>query len=119
MARIDDIERTIGADGLAALAGAFGGTRVVVPHARNLGASHPLVLLLGPDAAQRLSAWAAGEYIEIPKCDFLERRRRDAEIFSLRQDGFSTREIARRFGFTERGIRLAMARHRADQPSGQ
>ncbi len=117
MARIDDLERVIGTDALEQLAAAYGGRRLVVPHARNMNPGHRLAALLGMDAALRLAQTFAGETVEIPKCDFLARRRRDEAIMADRKAGASQAALARRYRMSERWVREVLKR--ADQLSGK
>lgn len=112
---LQDLASHVGISGALAIAERWGGIRLHVPHVERINSGHPLVQAIGMKNAESLARYAGGEWMEIPLCHLLSVRRRDAEMVAARQGGASTREIAKQFRLTERGVRLAMERYRREQ----
>lgn len=100
--RVRDLCDAIGPAALLRLAREYGGGRVYVP--ARIEREHPLAKALGDlDAARKLAAYCNGETLAVPKLDCLERALRDAAIRAAWPHS-SVRDLAWRFGLTERQI---------------
>ena len=71
-----ELAGVVGDDAATALARQFGGTSVYVP--RRIGNNHPIAVVIGRAAADRLAAWAGASTLSIPKQP--ERRARVLEL---------------------------------------
>lgn len=80
-----------------------GGIRLPVPVEVNQG--HWLYTAIGKEAFTALVEYYAGEEIEIPRCSTAMRAIKDHHIAAAANQGASNAELAREFGYTERGIR--------------
>jgi hypothetical protein len=88
----------IGEDAAMALANAFGGTRLYVPH--EPGEHHPITVAIGPANAEKLAAWAGGGSIDVPK-----QAARQAKVRELYERGALTISgIARETSYSERHV---------------
>ncbi len=76
----------------------WGGTSRYIP--AHPGPDSPLVALIGVDAAQVLAAVAGGGNYDVPMATY-----RHARKGVIARAAGSTREVARRFGVTERWVR--------------
>ena len=99
---IQELAATLGLDATLAIVEARGGIRLYVP--RGWRSDHWLVPLIGPDALRQLVAHWGGEEIDIPRCEASLRAARERQIGTELQ-GDSVARVARRYGYTERGIR--------------
>ena len=99
----------LGADSFVALAEAFGGTRLYVPH--GIDADHEIAQAIGMDAAQELSRRYAPDQLRIPLA-------REARARHYRAQGLSHAQIARKLGLTETAIDKIFARMDAPPAKG-
>lgn len=114
---IRELERAIGLVLAMRLVDKYGGTKVYVPKSAELGGEHPLVELLGADAARALTEDRGGEWLGVPRCAAMLRGRRDREVLSrYERDGKSARAIALEFQVTERTVWRILGR--SDLTSG-
>lgn len=97
---IRDMTDIIGISAALRIVEERGGIRLYVPKA--LSDSHWLADLIGTEALAALIEIYAGEEIEIPRCAAALKAMKDQEIANAKG---SVAEIARRYGYTERGIR--------------
>ena len=71
---------------------------------------HPLIDIIGQNAAEKLVCKYGGLTIRIPQCSAMQRAKRNEEIRRLADDGIKLVEISRRFGMTPQAIRYILAR---------
>lgn len=98
-----DVAERIGLPATLALVERWGGIRVFVPRADNLGDAHPLAQALGMEAARRLAEYCDGSEIAVPRAANALRRLRDEAIRAGRGEIPAAR-LAREHGLTERQI---------------
>ncbi|WP_374499119.1 Mor transcription activator family protein [Zoogloea sp.] len=91
-----------------ALAREYGGRRIYIPEV--MTETHPLAELIGYDAATALSHHYPGDRPEIPMLRDWRAKVKANAIASARRAGRTQAELAREYGMTERGIRLAERR---------
>ncbi len=114
-APLDEIVRLIGEQAALHLVEAFSGTRIYLPHPSRVNPDGPVARALGLEAAIRLSSeWPQCE-IEIPKSDKLLRRERDRRI-KAEPATMLIRDIARKYGLTERQVYRIRASADPDAP---
>ncbi|MDH5185404.1 MAG: hypothetical protein OEX12_16110 [Gammaproteobacteria bacterium] len=94
-----------------------GGIRLCVPSTVN--ADHWLVPLIGMEALRALVNYYSREEIEIPLCAEALRAAREQQIHALAAAGTSNAELARQYGYTERGIRKLRRRVEGIRDDGQ
>lgn len=87
----------------------LGGTVWHVPRA--LAPDHPWVEALGPEVAERLRAYAAGDTLTIPR----DRGALDALVARDAASGMNQNQLARKYRMHVRSVRNALARHRERQ----
>ena len=82
----------------------FGGRRLYVPMAGNMGPQHPIALCVGLDAASELAAELGGDFLDIPKLSLHEARSRHREV--LRDlNRMSRQAAALKHGLSVRQVR--------------
>lgn len=91
-----------------ALAREYGGRRIYIPEV--MTEDHPLAVLIGFDAATALAHHYPGDRPEIPMLRDWRAKVKANAIASARRAGRTQAELAREYGMTERGIRLAERR---------
>lgn len=92
------IAAEIGEEAALLLARAFGGRKLYVPS--RLGDHHPICVAIGRSAADRLSAWIAGDHLDIPKLPL-----RQNEVRALRKNSKLTiGQIAVQTQYSERQV---------------
>lgn len=91
-----------------ALAREYGGRRIYIPEV--MTEDHPLAVLIGFDAAMALSHHYPGDRPEIPMLRDWRAKVKANAIASARRAGRTQADLAREYGMTERGIRLAERR---------
>ena len=91
-----------------------GGVFVFVPN--KASSDHWLVEHIGLDALEKLVCEYQGLKIEIPRCHAALRAMKEQAIMAESQSGVSNTELARKYGYTDRGIR--MLRRRVEQRMG-
>jgi len=104
-----NLKRILGDDGMRALTRAFGGRRLYVPRAP--GASHPITVALGADAAAHLAGAFRGEDIDVPMLPETK-----AEIRRLDGLGWTRSRIARELGITERWVYMTLSNPEVSPP---
>lgn len=94
-----------------------GGIRLCVPtSARD---DHWLASHIGMDALKILVEYYRGEEIEIPRCAAALRTIKDRQIAAQAAGGDTNAQLARQYGYTERGIRKLRRRVESDQDDSQ
>lgn len=99
MAELADI---IGLPAVLALMKAFGGTELWVP--QKLSHAHALVGAIGPEAAQTLCEYMAGERCKVPRGAEIIREIRNRAIRRERREGAKLDELALRYEITDRQV---------------
>ena len=69
---------------------------------------HPLIGIIGQQAAEKLVSKYGGLTIRIPQCSAMQRAKRNDEIKVLAAEGVKVGDIARRFGMTAQAIRYVL-----------
>lgn len=105
------LERLIGREALETLISVAGGLAIRIPKRPPLDG--PLAELPLP-AQAALARYAGGDTLYIPKCDGAARSARNREIVALYDAGHSVKELARRFGLTERWVYEILGRQAED-----
>ncbi len=90
-----ELKGLLGDDGFVALAEAFGGTRLYVPH--KVDADHEISRAVGLERALRLSRRFSPSELRVPLA-------REERAVHYRVHGLSNRQIARKLGITETGV---------------
>ncbi len=112
-----DLVETVGLAAALKIVEARGGVRLCVPtQARR---DHWLAQLIGVEAMQALVEIYSGEEIEIPRCESAMRAARELRIIEEHAEGASNAQLARRYGYTERGLRKLRRRVEAREDSPQ
>jgi Mor family transcriptional regulator len=112
-ARIEEIVRVIGLPAALELLERFGGTSIYLPHPSRVKPDSALAQAIGMEAACRLaSAWPQCE-IGVPRGLEYARRERDRAIRS-EPPTMTLRDLARKYGLTERRIQQIRAETEAD-----
>lgn len=86
------------------------GRRLHVPMAWD--PQHPLVLCLGPNAAERLVRLFAGQYFDLPTDANAWHAKRDAAIIEEIERGESLQIVAERHGLTRQAVRFIYGKQR-------
>lgn len=97
-----DVAEAIGLPAALALVERWGGVPVWVP--KQVTSEHPLVELLGLEAAGKLSELYGGDYLRVPRCARAVRLARDAEIQRRYRNGQTAKKLALQYHLTERQI---------------
>ena len=79
-----------------------GGTHVSVPS--HYHGDHPLSILLGPEAAEKLIRRWGGSKLYVAKMDATARSRRNIEIVRAYEGGCPAHKLARQYGLSERQV---------------
>lgn len=116
-ASVQDLVDVIGLPAALAIVEARGGVRLSVP--AQATADHWLAELIGLPALEALVAVYAREEIEVPRCAAALRALREREIVAEYERGASNAELARKYQYTERGIRKLRRRVEGDTNAGQ
>lgn len=98
-----EIKVVTGEEGAANLVAHYGGTRLYIPHTSKT--DHLLCQLIGQEAAQKLSYEFAGMSVDIPRAAQMLIAQRNGLIAADRATGMSQRQLALKYGLTERTIR--------------
>lgn len=118
---LQDIVELIGLPHTMRLVETYGGVRLYVPK-QSLEDDHDLVRLIGREAAEKLQTIYGGEsHFDIPKAERALRAVRDAEIRAARTartGRMSVRELALKYGLTERNIRYILGEMEDDRQVG-
>ena len=76
---------------------------------------HPLVLCLGPNAAERIIRLFAGQYLDLPTDANAWHSKRDAAIVEDLERGRSLQECATEYGLTRQAVRAIYAKLRGQE----
>ncbi|WP_027360854.1 hypothetical protein [Desulforegula conservatrix] len=90
--KLEDLESIMDEADFVAFLGHFGGRRLYVP--KNMGADHPISLVIGLGAAKMLADYLQGESVDLPTLDRYNRRFKRKKIRELRKQGKSFDMIA-------------------------
>ncbi|RMG56332.1 MAG: DNA transposition protein [Gammaproteobacteria bacterium] len=115
-ASVRELVDVIGLPAALAIVEARGGVRLTVPS--RASAEHWLADLIGLEALEKLVAVYAREEIEVPRCAAALRALRAREIVAEFERGASNAELARKYHYTERGIRKLRRRVEAETRRG-
>tara|TARA_R110002049_G_scaffold13675_5_gene59403 strand:+ start:426 stop:830 length:405 start_codon:yes stop_codon:yes gene_type:complete len=107
-ASVAELVGIIGLPATLAIVEERGGLRFYVPVQPR--PDHWLARLIGMAAFTRLVEYAAGDEIEVPRCLDALRAAKDRQIAQDAAAGDSQATLARRYGYTERGIRKVLRR---------
>ncbi|MDO8414148.1 MAG: Mor transcription activator family protein [Gallionellaceae bacterium] len=114
---LQQIVDAIGMDAALVLVAHYGGIRLYVP--LELKPGHPLIELLGEEAAQKLCrAFGGDEHFDIPLNTSGSRAERNRRIRERRCQGLSHSRLAREFKTTERNIRNILGVEVDDRQGG-
>jgi Mor family transcriptional regulator len=113
--RIADLVDVIGLKAALVIVELRGGIRLTVP--KKAAPEHWLAEHIGLDALAKLSKVYGGETIEIDRCAAAIRAVYEARIVREHDSGSSNSDLARRYGYTERGIRKLRRRVQGRVPS--
>ncbi|MDH5185200.1 MAG: hypothetical protein OEX12_15060 [Gammaproteobacteria bacterium] len=94
-----------------------GGTRLCVPTKAKY--DHWLAALIGMDGLKVMVEYYRGEEIEIPRCAAALRSLKELKILAQAADGNTNAQLAREYGYTERGIRKLRRRVEGEQDDSQ
>lgn len=106
-AALDDVVRVIGPEAMNRLIARYPGVTVHVPN--DIDLSHPLVAVVGTEAARRLANYMGNCQLYVPKLAANKRRERDREIRTRHADGCPPKTLAIKFGLCERQIRTILS----------
>lgn len=81
--------------------------------ARDLGVTADVAEQIGTAVADALADHWGGQVITIPKDHFFRLSQRDRKILEEHRQGASFGLLARRYGMTERGVRILIRRARS------
>ncbi len=101
-ASMADLVDIIGLPAVLSLMKTFGGTEVWVP--QKLSHAHDLVRAIGPEAAQTLCEYMAGERCKVPRGADITREIRNRAIRRERREGAKLAELALRYEVTDRQV---------------
>lgn len=101
-ASMADLVDIIGLPAVLKLMDTFGGTEFWVP--RRMPHNHPAVDAIGPEAAQTLCEYMAGERLKVPRGRHLKNEIRNRAIRRERHEGASLAELALRYDLTDRQV---------------
>jgi hypothetical protein len=105
LSSLDDIVNVIGEEALEALVAEFGGLRVFVPGVSRMHPKHPVAKAIGVKAATALSHYltfgikGGGSNVNVPRLWAANAKK---PLIAVAQG--SNREVAKRFGVTERWV---------------
>jgi len=118
-ASMRELVSLVGITATLAIVKARGGIRLYVPV--NADAEGELATLIGLDPLKNLVDIYAGEEIEIPRCIEALTAIKHQMILDDASNGMTITNIARKYEYTERGIRKALRRAEAarEQPADQ
>lgn len=74
--------------------------------------THKLVKIIGLAATESLATIYGGQNVTVPKCSSILQSARNDEICRLVAIGTPQKEIARRFGMTDRNVRHVLSNQR-------
>jgi len=97
-----DLVDIIGLPAVLKLMDSLGGTEVWVP--QRIPHNHPLVEAAGPEAAQTLCEYMAGERFKVPRGRAFKMEVRNRAIRRERQEGAKLADLALRYELTDRQV---------------
>ncbi len=107
--RIKELADVIGITAALKLVEIRGGIRMTVPKLKPK-ANHWLLSTLSDDELDKLISYYGGETIEIDRCAAALRLIFEKQVIQEHRNGLSNSMLARKYGYTERGIRKLRAR---------
>ncbi|MGZ8171833.1 MULTISPECIES: Mor transcription activator family protein [Methylobacter] len=113
--RVAELVQVVGLAAAMKLVELRGGGRLEVP--KYVKPEHWLVEHIGLDALTRLVAYYGEERIEIDRCVKVLRMIKERAIVAEFDSGVSNGQLARKYSYTERGIRILRKRVAQAQPS--
>lgn len=113
--RVAELADVVGLRAALILVELRGGTRLAVP--KKPAPGHWLVEHIGVEALDKLCRYYGGETIEIDRCAAALRAGLEANILRDYENGASNSQLARRYNYTERGIRKLRRRLERREPS--
>lgn len=87
----------------------FGGDRVFIPRFMP-GADHPLTIALGADVLSKLVEGLGPKQLEVPMLASVERCLRNRSMHCDRDSGLSVNALHKRYGLSQRRIRIILSR---------
>ncbi len=103
-----ELSSVIGITPALAIVALRGGECLSVP--KKVNPEHWLIGAIGREPFKKLVEYYNGEEIPVPRCDHAIRVTREMEILKKWKEGKSTQELARMYGYTDRGIRKLLRR---------
>jgi len=100
---VAELVGVVGVTAALAIVEERGGVRMYTPVKAD--PDHWLAKLIGMVALERLVEYYQGEEIELPRCVEAMRAAKDMVIVAEHEAGASNADLARRYGYTERGIK--------------
>lgn len=113
--RVAELVDVVGLAAALKLVELRGGGRLEVP--KRVKAEHWLVEHIGLEALAKLVAYYNGERIEIDRCFKVLLMIQERVIVAAHDNGASNWQLAKQYGYTERGIRKLRKRVEQAQPS--
>lgn len=112
-APLEQLVELLGLPAALALVERFGGVPIYLPHPSRVKADGDLATAIGIEAARKLAAAWPQEHVVVPRAAAYLRRQRDAAIRRDRAT-MSEREVALKYGTTDRHVRRIQASSSAD-----
>ena len=109
---VRDLAEVVGLKTALKIVEARGGARLYVP--KRPHRAHWLSEVIGWDKLRDLSSIYGGEEIEVPTCATRSQRTLAREIATASAQGASVAELARRYRYSESGIRKLLHRVKAE-----
>lgn len=113
---LDNLTRLIGQEATMRLIEVYGGTAVYIPRASRCSETHELAQVIGLENLLAISRFYDRTMLSVPRGLELSRDIRNAEIRKLASE-YNQRDLARRFGLTERQIRTILHEQKAPRAS--
>ncbi len=113
--RIAELVDVVGLTAALKLVELRGGVRLEVP--KRAKPEHWLVPHIGIEALTKLAAYYSGECIEIDRCAKVLKLLKEREIVAEFAGGLSNAQLARKYQYTERGIRILRKRVEKTRPA--
>lgn len=113
--RVAELVDVVGLAAALKLVELRGGGRLEVP--KRAKPEHWLVEHIGLEALTKLVAYYNGERIEIDRCAKVLKMLKEREIVAAFESGASNGQLARKYQYTERGIRILRKRVEKARPA--
>lgn len=101
---LKELSKFIGEDGVRALAREYRGRKIYIPKSRLT--NHYLLETLGEKALQKWSSEMGGLYFCVPLCKGVTDKRRNLDIKSKRQDGWSFSDLMGHYNLSRATLQL-------------